>query len=498
MHTLTTKEKAAYKKHLLQKTANRDSLLYKLFSALENEKNGIDKTLVGKLGIKSPAQFSTLKKTLYADITGMLVCFYKKQNQADSSFHEEMKIEFLLSRKLFEQAYKFIVTEIKNAEKRQDLVALLHLHKMKYRYLELNENKYNTRSIALQQEEIKNVLTQVFHFEQIQLLFQKAIQLKNITNVRTAEKEIAEAIQLKDEILKIKYTAGPAIIQLYQNTALAICTYLSGEYTLCEHFCNQVISLWKQHKNLTCYYAQLFKEGASVVFYNDFMNPQIENVISHFNFFKEYLQFIKNENEKGQVQLLFYNTEIKIFHKQTQYGELHKYLQVHEKNIRLQAGQYGSPKENMIILASLAISYFVLEQYAKADELLYEIKEINRLAQKDDIFYFTLVFHLLVIFKREEWVRLYSMCEAGYQSLYSRKKIRPFEKELMLFLKNLQIIHKKEYIKKSLGKLLTRLELYKNDPVKKRYFLYFNYYAWLQSLKMGIRYTDFLQQQKDT
>ena len=46
-----------------------------------------------------------------------------------------------------------------------------------------------------------------------------------------------------------------------------------------------MISLWKQHKNLTCYYAQLFKEGASVVFYNDFMNPQIENVISHFNFF---------------------------------------------------------------------------------------------------------------------------------------------------------------------------------------------------------------------
>lgn len=496
MLTLSSKEKAEYKKHVLQKAANKESLLFKLFIAL-NEKNIGDKKIAEKLGIKNAAQFSTLKKKLHTDITDVLVSLYKKQNQVASIIKEQIKINILLDRKLYEDAYKLIVWQLKNAEEQQDLVAILDLQKKKYQYLELNEDKNHISSIVAQQEEIKKAFTQLYHFEQIQLLFYKATQLKNITNLRTAEKEIEEAIQLKEEILGIKDKTIPAITQLYQNTALAICSYLSGEYKECEIYCNRVLGLWKIHKHVTPHYSQLFKEGASVIFYLDFIDLQTEKVISHFRFFKDFLPLVKNEKDKSQIQILFFNTEIKIFHKQTRYRELKEYLQLHGKSIQLLAGQFASPKENMVILASMAISYFVLEQYAKADELLYEIKKINRLAQKDDIFYFTLVFHLLIIFKREEWVHLYSMCEAGYQSLYSRKKIRPFEKELMLFLKNLQLIHSKENIQISLDKLLTRLEVYKNDPVKKLYFLYFNYYAWLQSLKMGIRYTDYLQQQND-
>ena len=84
---------------------------------------------------------------------------------------------------------------------------------------------------------------------------------------------------------------------------------------------------------------------------------------------------------------------------------------------------------------------------------------------------------------------------ANYFKLYNKKKLQPFEKDLMLFLKHLSNEPSEKEQLKIIKSFIVRLEDYRNDPVKDLYFLYFNYYGWLESKIQKIRYTEYMYRQ---
>lgn len=145
-------------------------------------------------------------------------------------------------------------------------------------------------------------------------------------------------------------------------------------------------------------------------------------------------------------------------------------------------------------MCSVCIPYFILEQWEKAEKLLARIKEQNHQVNREDILYFSLLFNLLILFEQKEFYRLDSALEAAYHFLYSRKKLRPFERQLMLFLKHLSTAITKKNAKELIKQFLTQLDEYRDDPNTNLYFLYFNYYGWLESKIMGISYRDYVNQ----
>jgi hypothetical protein len=126
--------------------------------------------------------------------------------------------------------------------------------------------------------------------------------------------------------------------------------------------------------------------------------------------------------------------------------------------------------------------------------LLSLIKEKNQHINREDILYFSLLFYILILYERKEWGRLDSTIEASYHFLYARKKLRIFERELMLFFKRLSS-SRKANPNALIKNFLAHLDNYKNDPDKNLYFLYFNYYGWLESKLLNLRYMDYIRQQ---
>jgi hypothetical protein len=132
-----------------------------------------------------------------------------------------------------------------------------------------------------------------------------------------------------------------------------------------------------------------------------------------------------------------------------------------------------------------------MERFSDAEALMQEIKEKNRSLERQDVFYFTLVFHLLILYELEEWFRLDAATAAAYHVLYNHKKLRPFEKELMSFLKSLPVRRGRDDNIAFIKAFVARLEVYRTDPVQRLYFLYFNYSDWLQSKLAGISYREY-------
>jgi len=147
------------------------------------------------------------------------------------------------------------------------------------------------------------------------------------------------------------------------------------------------------------------------------------------------------------------------------------------------------------IKGSVCISYFVMEQWDDAETLLSVIKEQNQHINREDILYFSLLFFLVILYEKKEWERLDSALKSAYHFLYARKKLRPFERELMLFLGHLSAAESKRSTNELINNFLQRLNHYRNDPDKNLYFLYFNYYGWLESKLMNLRYMDYLKEQ---
>jgi hypothetical protein len=202
----------------------------------------------------------------------------------------------------------------------------------------------------------------------------------------------------------------------------------------------------------------------------------------------------KDARFRKRWAVLFFHNTLKIAHKKADYDAVAALIDKEARGVLGYLAEAVPPLESLAVATSIVISLFVLDRFDEAEELLLVLKERNRSLARDDIFYFTLIFHLVILFELKEWRRLASASEAAYQALYKRKQLRPFEKELMGFLKSLPARRSPEQFAALVRTFLPRLERYSADPEQRIYLLFFNYYDWLQSKLAGLSYRDYKQQ----
>ncbi|MEO8822553.1 MAG: hypothetical protein ABI366_03185 [Ginsengibacter sp.] len=493
---LSSSEKSYYSKMAKRHSDQNTSLHLKLFKLLDESEEPDEDELCKALGIENKIHFSGLKTYLYKDILNTIV-FKEKNNSIDTQLYFlQDQIRMLREKGLVFLAHKLCRKAINLAdkyEKYQTLILLLHLQNRVLEYKDYKQFKDTTDSIFSLLEE--TIAAQIA-FAENKFIYEK---VRNITSRSWLPITSEELVEIKNaKLLLEKVKPGkihrPLINLFYLNT-LALCQYMLHENNHCGDTCEKIYELWTSNSHLISENAPLFINSFNTNCYNNFIFKNIDHAKENL---KAYLHLekthIKSEYYTKQFEIIQFNTELKIYLKTARYDQVKIMLDNKSKEIFSYLFSILSPVEQLSVLSSICISYFIMEQWQDSEALLLHIKEQNRQINREDILHFSLLFHLLILYEEKEMQRFESALQAAYQFLYARKKLRPFERQLMLFLKRLSAAISKKNARELIPQFLKQLDKYRGNSHTNLYFLYFNYYGWLESKLLEISYKDYVSQ----
>ena len=494
---LSSSEKSYYKKMGKRHADQNGALHLKLFKLIDETANFDDNLLCQALDIENKIHFSGLKAYLHKDILDTLI-FQKRNYSVDTQLYfMQEQIKTLQEKNLLYLAQKLCkkaITLAMQYQKYHFLILLHHLQNKVLEYKDYKQYKNSTDSIFLT---LKNVIDLHQLYVENRFLYEKVRRLTYRSWLPITADELEEIKKEKKLLEQVKPSneQQPLISLFYHNT-LALCQYMLHENEACTRTCLKIFSSWYNSPHLINEYPLLFLNSINTTCYNDFLcNPILqahENIFAYGKIAKAHL---KNEVHRKHFEVIQFNTQLKIYLKTARFDQIKNLIEDKVEMIFSYAEEILPPAEQLSIKGSVCITYFVMEQWDDAETLLSEIKEQNQHINREDILYFSLLFFPVILYEKNEWERLDSALKSAYHFLYARKKLRPFERELMLFLHHLSAAESRRSANHLINNFLKRIIDYKSDPDKSLYFLYFNYYGWLESKVMNLRYMDYLKEQ---
>ncbi len=497
VHSLQSHEKAYYKKMAKRYADRNKSLHLRLFELLENSAVNDEKLFMKKMGLKTASHFSGLKNHLWNDILSSIV--YQRRN--DPLVQLEfiiLETETLLAKNLITSAEKLLDTAWAIAVKYELYgiqIKLLHLY---YKILPYSDYKHFKKESARLLQLQRNVFNRLHCEQQLQILRRELIAFKQFTYLRSPEDQLARIREIEEELDRIDTGQENPLLQLLYHFNKCAATHLTFRFEQCAQHAAKIIALWQVYPHHISRNPALFLGCSDYCFYNAFALKDPLAASEYLAVYNALALAYLDKEEQVRWEIMAFHTRLKIYHKQAQYDEVATLIAEKAGAIQEKASRVLPPVMALSITCSICISYFVLEQYDKAEDLLLDVNEINRDIQREDILYFTSIFYLLILLERKSFLQLNNAISTNYFRLYNKKKLQPFEKDLMLFLKHLSNeITEKEQLK-IISNFISKLDDYRNDPVKDLYFLYFNYYGWLESKIQKIKYTEYMYRQVHT
>jgi len=494
IHSLESFEKAYYKKMAKRYAENNRSLHLQLFELMEKSTVHDEKTWLKKLGINSQAHFSGIKNHLWNDVLNAIVYHRRNEPLAQLQF-VILEAEMLLSRNLITSAGKLLDMAWQTTEKYEQYAIQTRLIHLKYKLLSFSDYKqYKTESsllLQLQQQVIQRLQCE----QQLQMMRRELMGMKQFTYLRISDEQLQRIYQIEAALETITVEDDCALLQcllLFNRCAAA---HLSYRFEACTQYTAQLTALWEQHTHQVAHSATLFLNSADYCFYNAFAAKKTTLAAQYLETYDALARRHLDKKELEQWEIIAFNTQLKICHKKGLYVDVADLLQQHSAKIMEQTLRVLPPVTGISVISSICISFFVLEKYDDAENLLIDINNLNHQVHREDILYWSSIFYLLILFEKKNYVQLNQAISASYFRLYNKKKLQPFEKELMLFLKHLVNQPDNNGKIAIIRQFLHKLDSYRNDPVKELYFLYFNYYGWLESKVQRIKYTEYMQRQ---
>jgi hypothetical protein len=307
------------------------------------------------------------------------------------------------------------------------IVELLHYKAklIEQRTLRQYRVEFEEISVLREQGVIYQGIAQQIQWQTQQLLVLRAAdQLLVSEDYRVKTQQIVEELSALD--INAKVTPHLSFCQL---AALAIGHHMLQELDHCTSLCEEGIALLERRPEIIQSREESLLNFCNIAFYNEFAKNCIPCAIDWLTRFD---QLLKGRDTSSHFQrrwgIIRFNTALKIAHKTADYESVARIIDSESASMMNEVAQVLSPAESLSIWTSVAISLFVLERFPEAEALILEIKEKNRSLERQDVFYFTLVFHLLILYELKEWYRLDAATAAAYHVLYNHKKLRPFEK----------------------------------------------------------------------
>lgn len=494
VRNLESHEKAYYKKMAKRYAGENKSLHLRLFGLLENSPQNDEKLFMKKMGLQSPSHFSGLKNHLWNDILSSLVYLRRNDPLIQLQFIM-LETETLLSKSLVGSAEKLLNMAWDTARKYElygTQIKLLHLH---YRLLPYSDykqfKKESKRLLQLQ----RSVFSRLQCEQQLQILRRELVAFKQFTYLRSPEEQLDRIREIDGELDDIDIPEDCPLLQLLFHFNKCAATHLTFRFDACAAHAARIINLWQQHPHYIAYNAALFLSASDYCFYNAFALKDPAAAAKYLTAYHDLAIPHLNKDDQEKWDIMAFHTLLKIHHKNARYDQVAELVARQGKGILEKTSKVLPPVMGLSITCSMCITYFVLEDYDAAEDLLLDVVNTNRDIQREDILYFTSIFYLLILLEKKSLFQLSNAISTNYFRLYNKKKLQPFEKELMLFLKQLANKPSEKEQREIIQQFIHRLEDYRNDPVKELYFLYFNYYGWLESKIQKIRYTEYMYRQ---
>ena len=494
VRSLESHEKAYYKKMAKRYADQNKSLHLRLFELLENSAVNDEKLFMKKMGLKTASHFSGLKSHLWNDILSSIV--YQRRNDPLVQLQFIMlETETLLAKNLIASAEKLLDMAWATAVKYELYgiqIKLLHLYYKILPYSDYKQfKKESERLLQLQ----RTVFTKLPLEQQLQIMRRELIAFKQFTYLRSPEEQLVRIREIDADLDRLEVgEESPLLCILYHFNKCAA-THLTFRFDQCAGHAEKIIALWQAYPHHVGYNAALFLGASDYCFYNAFALKDPVAAARYLDAYHELASAHLDKEERERWEIMEFHTLLKIYHKNARYDKV-AVLVTEKGNIILEkANRVLPPVLSLSITCSMCISYFVLEDYDKAEDLLIDVNNINRDIQREDLLYFTSIFYLLILLEKKSFLQLNNAISANYFKLYNKKKLQPFEKDLMLFLKHLSNEYREKEQLKIIRDFIVKLEDYRNDPVKDLYFLYFNYYGWLESKVQKIKYTEYMYRQ---
>ena len=491
---LNSTEKSYYKKMSKRHADQNTALHLKLFKLIDEKKIDDEEVLCKTLKI-SKIHFSGLKKYLYKDILDTMV-FEKRNTTIDTELHFlQEQIKILSQKRLFSLAQKLCKSGLELAQKYEKYPSLILFYHLQAIVLEFKDYKQFQLNNDVIFERIQIAINYQNVLSQNKFFYSKIKAQTQYSWLRIGTHEIAEIGKLKAAINEIKPELKfQPLTSLYYFNSLALCEYMMHENEACNTSCLRVFNLWNTFPFLIDEYPLLFLNSFNTSCYNNFLSKDINGSRANLDSYSKLMEaHLKKDFYRKHFEILQFNTELKIYHKAAKYDQVRLLVEKKGKEILFNTGELMSSPNRLSLMCSICISYFVLEKWNDAEELILTVKELNRHINREDILYFSSVFYLLILYEKQEWYRLEYAIEAAYHYLYTRKKFRPFERKLILFLKKLFATSSKDKSALLIKEFLEHLD--KEDALDNQInFHYFNYYGWLESKLLAIKYIDYNQQ----
>lgn len=469
-------------------TRKSEVLHNRLLDIILECENFAEASLLKKLGINTKAQLSALKKKLFRDI--MQQCSVTTAF-SQSYLPEVGSLLFLINRGLFKSAKQFLCDHKVAAYKKGDFNKYIHLLRFEYDCLDYFYPYSLSKHQALQRQVLSQAINMRWQFDKASELLREILRLKDESNNRVTPDELEETNEQYKELKQLKLSANAhPVIQIIYKTCNALIAYLRHDDRGSSHFNKLIINDWEAHPYLINDFSRIFFASATTAFYNKFARQNLTAIVALLGRYNQLAKSLQDDGNKARWDIIHYHTLNKYYHKKREYDALKELL---KKNMHLlqKAKQLFPTRSYFPYLTTDIITWFVLEDYKKADEALYQLKTLNRDNLRKDVYFFSMLFHLLVMFELKDWYRLFINIDAAYKQLYNQKKQRPFEKEVMLFLKKFVSLHNSADVPAEVKRFMQKLSVYKNDPVKKQYFLYFDYYSWFESKLQNMSYRSY-------
>jgi len=492
---MSSAERQLFQKMVRGRSSQNSPLHLRLFDLIAND--GIVGDLMAKpaIGITNNTQFSNLKNHLANEILDILT--FHNRDQSPQMLHSFgiMQLEFLIARGnyyLARRAYKRLWAQ---AELRGQYSWAIQLLKYRQRLHFLDPSKKSKQEST----ELESITALYISYRKTDLVLeQMADRLKNLkaeTPLRFLPSQRGEVLAIFEALTQIEAESRATDHLFIRFLAVISETlYMLQEFESCSQRIDKALALIRSDPALILPNSDQFLGISGTAFYNAFAESRVFAAIDLLETFDQFAQVFNDDlilNKRWSI--IRFNTALKIANKTANYKEVQTLLYDRADIIQI-AHEVLRPEDAISVMTSIAISLFVMDDYVAAEHLILDIKEMNRSLDREDMLYFSLVFHLLILYEQRSWYRLDSATEAAYHLLYSRKKLRPFEKELMRFLKHLPVYRGKGTTTHAIRTFVEKLESFRNDPIQRLYFLYFNYYDWLQSKLAGLSYREYKRQ----
>jgi len=494
IRSLERHEKAYYKKMAKRYADHNQSLHLKLFELMEQSADNDEKRFARKIGIKSAAHFSGLKTYLWNDLLSALV-YHKRKDPLSRLQFILLETETLLARNLIGSAARLMDLAWDIAGRHELYTIQLRLVHLQYKVLSYADHKQfraGSARLLLQQS---TLLEKLHQEQQLQILRRELIAIRQFTYLRLSEEQLARITAIRKELQALKQFDDAPLLQLLQQFCFCAATHLSYAFDLCLQHTAHIIRLWQQHPHLIAHSAGLFLACADYCFYNAFALKNIAVAEAHLALYDQMATAALKGRDQERWKIMVFHTRLKICHKTARYDQVALLMEQQAGEVLQKVKEVWPPSTALSVITSVCITYFVLEQFDKAEDLLLDVNRLNHTQQREDLLYFSAIFNLLILYEKKSFLQLSHAISATYLRLYNKKKLHPFEKDLMLFLKQLSNELHPEGRIATIRNFLVRLRVYKDDPVRELYFLYFNYYGWLESKVYRISYTEYIYRQ---